>query len=121
MNFLSKVQAVVEVMSDDWADAEDVFYLRFVRPCKSKNWQKIWNEQVIKQKVKAYKTSEAMKWKHWDEGRRPSSEYAKNPIIVGHFKGNYWVLDGSHRLLYADDLDEPTINAIVLELDEIFR
>jgi hypothetical protein len=58
------------------------------------------------------------KFKHYDNGRRPSVEKLNNPIIVAKYKKTHVVLDGNHRVIVANKNKIKCLPSVVLDFSD---
>ena len=130
--FLKKVRVIAgdewgtHATDDDISDAFEVFLSKIglqdsygemytEKMKKVREAELKFRGALKKAKIKNVKVDEALQWRIHDFGRRPTKEQM-NPIIVAKFGSKFEVLDGAHRIYFAEEQGKLTIKALILDL-----
>jgi len=80
--------------------------------------KELYQKSIISSKYSKMEVSKLMKTPIFDNGRRVSKTYMKNPIIVVKFKNKLRVIDGNHRVLTASENGIKILNCLIVDLKD---
>lgn len=96
------------------------FHCNFYRNTKiAKTIKKILKNEI---QSSSFKNQNVKTLKAYDNGRVPTIKQLKNPIIIAQYKRKKIILDGNHRVLYAQRNKIPTLPTVIINLSpyEVF-